>query len=149
MYIIFSPGTTGDKFCPLLDLILIANFDKSVLNNLRLNVACCSDTKSFVIRFEYFGRSIFDHLKSFVATTLPQRTTLPALDEEQAVQAVVATTFPPLGNVLLAHCAIAIHPARLFVVSSVGKGKNVYSKQLLLIREYQHYPNVRIVLFLQ
>lgn len=102
-----------------------------------MNVTCCSDTKSFVIRFEYFGRSIFDHLKSFVATTLPQRTTFPALDEEQAVEAVVAAAFPPLGNVLLAHCAIAVHPARLFIVSSVGKGKKYYQDnvKLLLIRK--------------
>ena len=59
-------------------------------------------------------------MEPFVAAALPERTTLATLDEEQAVEAVVATAFPALGDVLLAHRAVAVHPARLFIVSTVG-----------------------------
>ena len=91
------------------------------LRNLRLYVTRCSDTESFVIRFEYFSRGVFDHLEPLVTTTLPERTALATLDEEQAVEAVVATAFPALGDVLLAHRAVAVHPARLFIVTPVEK----------------------------
>ena len=54
------------------------------------------DTETFVIGFEHFSRSVFDILKSPVATSLSQGATFAALDEEQTVETIVPATFASL-----------------------------------------------------
>ena len=99
--------------------------------NLRINVLRRPHTEAFVVGLEDLRWRVLDVLKLPVAAPLAERAGLAALDEQEAVEAVVAAPLAPLHLVLLAEGAIAVHLVSV-LVETPEKIKMSFSKRLKL-----------------
>ena len=96
--------------------------------NLRINVLRRPHTEAFVVGLEDLRWRVLDVLKLPVAAPLAERAGLAALDEQEAVEAVVAAALAPLHLVLLAEGAIAVHLVSV-LVKTPEKIKPSFSKR--------------------